>query len=407
MLKKDDLLEAYQALTNCCYPVWNWKFDCLFNVIKSDCPNESLFKTLFLADGRRDAIEAHLSKSLMPLVCMVQPMLSWVMAFEAGPYEQVVAIYIKGPFFSGYNDSKSYSSILRPLKMTSESEEALTASLKTLPMLTSSSIMQLALMLHYCLHDTHIKIQDVLIHTSKMSREKSKEKVTTDQFHGTSGYWDIENEIMNRVRNGDLNIGELMERAAATPTSLNDANEKSLDLYKQNIHLLLTLVSRAAVEGGLSRKSSFSLCANYRKDLNKCQSVAEVAMLSHDMMIDYVQRVNKLKKYHACSSQIRLCCEYIDAHLEEKLTLASLAQVAGYSEYYLSRKFKKEMQISIVDYIQNVKLERAKYLLANTQAGVNEISDRLGFGSRSYFTSVFKKYTGTAPSDYRKEHGVS
>ncbi len=406
MLKKEELLEAYQALTNCCYPVWNWKFDTQFNVIRSDCPNESLFRSLFLADGRLETIEEHLSRSLMPLVCMVQPMLAWIVAFEPGADGRTIAIHFKGPFFNGFNDPKSYGSILRPLKLAGETEEALAASLRTLPMLTSSSVMQLALMLHYCLQEQVIDVQDVKVYTSRLLREPHKERVTADQFHGTTGYWDVESEILNEVRTGDLNVGEVIERAAATPTSANDISDKSLELYKQNIHLLLTLVSRAAVEGGLPRKTSFSLCADYRRTLNKCQSVAEVTMLNHDMLADYVQRVHKLKRYHACSRQIRLCCEYIDSHLEEKLSLATLAQMSGYTEPYLSRKFKKEMHCSIVDYILETKLERAKFLLANTQDSVNEISESLGFGSRSYFSSVFRKHTGSSPTEYQKAHGI-
>ena len=62
--------------------------------------------------------------------------------------------------------------------------------------------------------------------------------------------------------------------------------------------------------------------------------------------------------------------------------------------------------VSITDYIQQSKLERAKYLLANSQTTVDEISDSPGFGTRSYFTSVFKKHTGQTPSDYRKEHSL-
>ena len=51
-------------------------------------------------------------------------------------------------------------------------------------------------------------------------------------------------------------------------------------------------------------------------------------------------------------------------------------------------------------------LERAKYLLANSQTTVDEISDSLGFGTGSCFTSVFKKHTGQTPSEYRREHSL-
>ena len=203
-----------------------------------------------------------------------------------------------------------------------------------------------------------------------------------------------------------MSVRDVLARMQPSHTVSITSNKDSLDNLKLNIHLLLTLVSRAAVEGGLPQRTSFSLCTQYRKQLNQCASAAELAILSNELISDYVSRVHKMKQYATCSSQIRLCCEYIDTHPEEKLTLEMLADKAGYTSYHLSRKFKQEMKCSIIDYIQLSKLERAKYLLVNTQTTVDEISDSLGFGTRSYFTSVFKKHTGQTPSDYRKEHSL-
>ena len=51
-------------------------------------------------------------------------------------------------------------------------------------------------------------------------------------------------------------------------------------------------------------------------------------------------------------------------------------------------------------------IQAGKYLLVNTQTTVDEISDSLGFGTRSYFTGVFQKHTGQTPGDYRREHSL-
>lgn len=55
MTETDTLIEAHKAFTNLFEHVWFWKLDNLFNVIRSDCPHESLFCSLFLKDGRREA----------------------------------------------------------------------------------------------------------------------------------------------------------------------------------------------------------------------------------------------------------------------------------------------------------------------------------------------------------------
>ena len=105
MLDKEIRLQALREFTDCFYSVWSWKLDRFFNVIQSDCPNESLIRSVFLRDGRRDAIETHMDTSGMPVCCTVSSTLSWVMAFETESGE-VTAIYIKGPFFTGNPDAR-------------------------------------------------------------------------------------------------------------------------------------------------------------------------------------------------------------------------------------------------------------------------------------------------------------
>lgn len=86
------------------------------------------------------------------------------------------------------------------------------------------------------------------------------------------------------------------------------------------------------------------------------------------------------------------------------IVFISLCARAGDTEYYLSRKFKEEAGVSLNNYINIAKIERAKLLLTITGAGIQEISDRLHFCSRSYFSEAFRKFTGTSPAKYRSEH---
>ncbi|WP_263707415.1 helix-turn-helix domain-containing protein [Shouchella tritolerans] len=407
MTGKFEMLDSFRQLTGCCYNIWNWKYDNRLNVIESDCPHESLFNCLFLACNRRAAIEKHMAKSQLPLVYTTSAMLTWIVAFEPSP-EGIQTIYVKGPFFSGYNDRMSYSDIANEAGLTQETEEIMVNCLKTLPELTSSSILQFALMLHYCLTGKPIAVEDVTPLSSTIPKKQKKKgtvKIWIDQFERKSGYWNIEQELLNGVRTGDLDVAKVVNKATLI-NGIFEGDKKSVGFYKQKIHILLTLVSRAAVEGGMSQKRSYSLCADYRRILEKCSSLSEVTALSRELLLEYVHCVQESKKVASCSSQIRACCEYIDQHLGEELVLDFVAKEIGYSEYYLSRKFKKEMGCSFIDYIQNARLEKAKYLLTTTTSSIEEISMQLGFGSRSYFTYIFRKNTGKTPSDYRKTKAV-
>ena len=85
----------------------------------------------------------------------------------------------------------------------------------------------------------------------------------------------------------------------------------------------------------------------------------------------------------------------------DKVSIEEMAAEIGYAKYYLTAKFKEDMGVNLRDYISQQKVEQAKLLLSSTELSVSEIGSRLGFVDSSYFSAVFKKWTGTQPSEYR------
>ena len=144
MLDKETRLQALREFTDCFYPVWSWKLDRFFNVIQSDCPHESLIRSVFLRDGRRDTIEAHMNTSGMPVCCTVSSSLSWVMAFETESGE-ITGIYIKGPFFTGNPDAREKPSHYLSMQLTKDVEETLQKALERIPVLSASATTRMAM----------------------------------------------------------------------------------------------------------------------------------------------------------------------------------------------------------------------------------------------------------------------
>ena len=75
------------------------------------------------------------------------------------------------------------------------------------------------------------------------------------------------------------------------------------------------------------------------------------------------------------------------------------------AEYYFSHKFKKEMGVSVKEYILHEKIEQAKVMLTSSDESIQKIGDSLAFGSRSYFYTCFQKAEGMSPSEYRNTKG--
>lgn len=102
-------------------------------------------------------------------------------------------------------------------------------------------------------------------------------------------------------------------------------------------------------------------------------------------------------------SRIGFALRYIEENYMKPLNLERLAQEAGYSVSYFESKFLKEMGITLKKYVNTYRVEKAKELLATTDGPVADLAYQLGWASSNYFCTVFKKYTGVTPLQYRKQ----
>ncbi|MBW5445749.1 response regulator [Cohnella sp. CFH 77786] len=95
---------------------------------------------------------------------------------------------------------------------------------------------------------------------------------------------------------------------------------------------------------------------------------------------------------------------FIQDNLHKELGRDDIAAAVYRNPAYLSRMFRKETGLSLTDYIAQIKIERAKRLLVETNDKVSNIAEGLGYLHFSYFAKLFKKMTGITPQEYRKKH---
>jgi AraC family transcriptional regulator len=103
--------------------------------------------------------------------------------------------------------------------------------------------------------------------------------------------------------------------------------------------------------------------------------------------------------------QKRTVVEFVEEHLTENISLATLAELAQLSPYHFCRAFKQSFGVPPHRYHTARRIERAKALLANPNDSVTNIGMAIGFSETSSFTAVFRKTTGMTPTDYRRGRG--
>lgn len=99
--------------------------------------------------------------------------------------------------------------------------------------------------------------------------------------------------------------------------------------------------------------------------------------------------------------KLRRVIEYIDANLDQSLSLGKVARVAGMSPYYFSRVMRKATGLAPHAHVALRRIERAKQLLSETKLPIIDIALRVGFSNHSHFSTQFRKTVGITPTAYR------
>lgn len=154
-------------------------------------------------------------------------------------------------------------------------------------------------------------------------------------------------------------------------------------------HMVLLLQAETEAEGVADRLYARSLAdalaVHFLRRLGTCRPSMET-------------RTCGLSKH-----ELRRTTEYIEAHLEEALSLTDIAAVARMSPDHFARLFRHATGRTPHQYILMCRIERAKRLLVESTLSIIDISRQVGFTDQSYFTAVFRKHVSTTPKAYRAE----
>ena len=312
--------------------------------------------------------------------------------------------WVIGPFFyqeiseKGIREGLGY---YRDIEMSVAWRKRFPEALQGLPVVQHMQICRYLLMLHYCLTGEHLEISDIASPLAPSPYNTSKESVRHDG-HRT---WQTEQAILQMVRDGDRNYRKVLSEGMGISDGVPIKSDDPLRQAKTSLVVFTTLVSRAAIEGGLSPEIAYSLSDKYIQSAESAGTTTDLDALGPAMYDDFVHRVYKVKSRPDYSPEVKRCVDYIELHPEERIRAADLSGLVGYSEYYITRLFHKETGMSVSDYVRRVKIDAAKSMLKTSDLTAQEIADRLCFSSRNYFSKCFADVTGMTPTQFRETRG--
>lgn len=130
-------------------------------------------------------------------------------------------------------------------------------------------------------------------------------------------------------------------------------------------------------------------------DDEKIRSVTSIA----EIIVRYIMTENMLKPY--LFSKIERVTEYIHQHLHENITIKQLCEETHLSTSVLYKKFHSHFGCTVNDYINTKRVEESLRLLEKTELSIEEIAERVGFSSASYFSRIFKQKMRMPPMRFR------
>lgn len=326
--------------------------------------------------------------------------LAWLIDFEIVD-NQLKKFYVLGPTFTGENSYNELVKAMDQRNLSIKTKANVSKLLTSLPIVASNVMMSYASQLHYLISGTAIDINTIESVQNKGNYENPSIVPSSQQHHGI---WASEQEFLRLFKDGNPDYSKALQNSSHLSNGVKHNPKNSLRAAKNNAFVLLTLISRAAIEGGVSPNVAYDLCDFYGQCIEDSVSLDDNGTVIEEMQTVYFQKVCEAKHTDGISPIVKNCCDYIGVHINEKLSIGDLAERAGYSEYYFSRKFKQEMGCTITEYIMREKIERAKVLLSTTNMSILDISIELSFNSRSYFSDSFQKIAGIAPGEYRKQN---
>ena len=155
--------------------------------------------------------------------------------------------------------------------------------------------------------------------------------------------------------------------------------------------------------GPIFTSRALNLSDFFVQRIEAAETVSEVHGIGARMHQVYINRVRHSKQTAKHSSLVRNCIDYVETHIFDRITLRTAANALGYSETYISRKFKEETGESLVDYVNRQKMNTAKSILAESDISIAELSERLSISSPSYFSTLFRRQFGMNPMDFQKK----
>ena len=236
----------------------------------------------------------------------------------------------------------------------------------------------------------------------KLHRNRVK-KFERVKLEAISLKYQVEEQITDAISKGDMKKLKALLYAIGQDHSLSPLKEEhreSLLEMKLLLFVANTYSRIAAKNGGLDSLYIHLISERYSNLIQEAPSISYMEEHIYiDMFMEYCESVKKFSTTNY-STIMKEIVSYISENLTSEMTLTSVSNLFGIHPVHLARKFKQETGNTFIGFVNQQRINLAKYFFHIGKYQLSEVANLTGFNSHSYFTKVFKKVTDLTPTEY-------
>ena len=336
------------------------------------------------------------------------------LSFGAIHSAETNCLVLLGPSFAAEVDENTTRMIMRDHFIAANQFDSLQTLFHFMPKLSHIRFLSVMSLLQYTVTGDYCEPNQIPVPSTASFSSAALHKQIVDtsyvstETQGNNVWWiSYQNEqtFFQLFDNGDIE-GSLQYMNKPGVIVAGTVAKSPLRQHKNVTIILISLLARHAIQAGVSIRTAYQMSDVYIQEIEKTDQVHQVSLILQDAVALYAQKINDVKVPVGLSKMVYQCVQYIGRSLSETITIDDVAAYVGKSNSYVSVTFKKEMGISLGNYITECKVKEAKRLLRHTDKSIADISTYLCFSNQSHFQNVFKKVTGSTPQKYRSSFKV-
>lgn len=208
--------------------------------------------------------------------------------------------------------------------------------------------------------------------------------------------------LLDGIKTGNERVvGSRLEDIFTAIGSLERVNMEYLKEFYWGTINSINNIRLSVAQAENDKKAATLHLASMQRMIGETESIAELNGLLKEASLSITAKVNQYNN-KSIKLILRRAMDYIQEHYSEQVTLNEVADNVYVSTCYISRLFKKELGRNFVDYLNGIRMDKARELLRDPRYKTYEVAEKVGIPDAHYFSRLFKKVVGLTPTEYRE-----